>query len=71
MWGQVDVSNGNLTSPSQVDNDLLEFHWVSGWAGWYIVLDALRDADHQTTTSVVSCAAAITVPTHSVEARDL
>ena len=38
--------NGKLTSPSQVDNHLLEFHRVSGCAVWYRVLNALADADY-------------------------
>ena len=46
MWGQVDVSDINLTSPSQVDDDLLEFHRVSGCTRWYRVLDVLVDVDH-------------------------
>ena len=62
MWWQVDISNGNLTSPSQEDDDLLEFHWVSGCAGWYRVLDALADEDHQTTALVKSC---VIAPTQS------
>ena len=69
MWVQVDVGNVNWTSPSQVDDDLLELHWVRGFAGWYRVLDALADVDYQTTVLVESCA--ITVHTHSIKARDL
>ena len=46
MWEQVDVSNGNFISPGQVDNDLLEFHQISGCMGWYRVLDALANVDH-------------------------
>ena len=71
MWGQVDISNGNLMSPSQVDDHLLEFHQVSGCARWCRVLDALVNVDLQTTTSVVSCAAVNSVPTHRVEPGDL
>ena len=56
--GQVDANNGNLTSPSQVDDDLLEFNRVSGCVGWYRVLDALADVDHHNTALVVSCATA-------------
>ena len=41
VWRQVDVGNGNLTSPCQADDDLLEFHLVSGCAGWYKELNAL------------------------------
>ena len=54
-------------SPNQVDNDLLEFHQVSGCAGSYRIL---ADADHQTTASVVFCAAVVSVPTHSVKTSD-
>ena len=32
MLGQVDVSNENLMSSSQMDDDLLEFNLVSGCA---------------------------------------
>ena len=46
MKGKVDVSNGKLTSSSQVDNDLLKFHRVGGCTGWYTVLNALTDVDH-------------------------
>ena len=45
MRGQVDVSIGKLTSPSNVDYDLLEFHLVVGCTGWYRVLNALADVD--------------------------
>ena len=69
MWGQVDVGDGKLTSPFYVDNNLLEFHRVSGCTGWCRELDALVDVICQTTTFVASCAAAIS--THSLEARDL
>ena len=71
MWGQVDVRNRNLISPSQVDNDLLEFHPVSDGAGWYRVLDALTGVDNPTSASVVSCATAISVPKNSFETFDL
>ena len=30
--GQVDLSNGNLASPRQVDDDLLQFHYFSSFA---------------------------------------
>ena len=70
MWGQVDVSNGNLTAPSQVYDGLLEFHLFSGCTRRFIVLDALADVDHQTTASVVSCATVISVSIHSIEAED-
>ena len=46
MWGQVDVSNGNLKAPSQVYDGLLEFHLFSGCTRRFIVLDALADVDH-------------------------
>ena len=70
-WRQADVINGTLMSSSQVVDDILEFHRVSGFAVWYRVSDALVDVDYQTTSSVVSCVCAISVPTHSVKARDL
>ena len=69
MGWQVDVSNGYLTSHSQVDDDRLEFHRVSVCVGWLRVLNALADVDHQTTASVVSCATDITM--RSINARDL
>ena len=69
--GTVDARNGKLTPPSQVDNDLLKFNQVGGCTGWYRELNALTDANNQTTTHVLSCAAAILVPTHRVKARDL
>ena len=69
FFGSVDICNVYLTSLSQVDNDLLEFHLVIGCAGWYGVLSAQADEDRQTTVSAVSCAAAISVLTHKVEAR--
>ena len=69
--GKVEVSSGKLTSPSQVDNDHLKFHRVGGCTGWYRVLNALTDVDHQTTTPVLSCAADISVQTHRVKAMDL
>ena len=31
IWGKVDISIGELTSPSHVGNDLLMFHRVGGW----------------------------------------
>ena len=68
--GHVDVSNGKLTSPIQVDNDLLTLHLESNFAGWCRSLNVLADVDHQSTASVVSCAAAISVQTLCVEARD-
>ena len=55
-FGQVDVCNGNFISLRLVDNVLLEFHQVSGCAGWCRVLDALADVGHQTINSVVCCA---------------
>ena len=71
MWWKVDVGNKKLTSPSQVNNDLLKFHRVGGCIGWYRVLNALTDVDHQSTAPVLSCSAAIKVPTDRVEAMDL
>ena len=71
MWGKVDARNGILTSPSQEDNDLLVFHRAGGGTRLHRMLNALTDVDHQTTTPVLSCVAAIAFPTHSVEARDL
>ena len=71
MWGQVNVSNGKLTSPSQVDNGFLQFHCVSGCAGCYRVLNALASVDHLTTASAVSCVAAISIPMCCVIAVDL
>ena len=71
MWENVEVSNGELKSPSQVDFDLLKFHRVGGCTGWYTVLNALAEIDHQTTAPVLSCAGAISVFTHTVKARDL
>ena len=44
MCGNVDVGNGNLTSPSQVDDDL-ELHRVSGQARKYRVPDALVEGN--------------------------
>ena len=70
MWGQVDISNGKLMSPSQVDNDLLKFHRVDGCSRWYRVLNTLMDVDHLTTAPLLSCATAILVPMHIVNARD-
>ena len=64
--GLADGSNGKYASPSQEDNDLLVFHRASG-----CVLNALADVDHQTSESVVSTDATISVPTNIVEARDL
>ena len=58
-------------SPIQVDNYPLNFHQVGGCTGWYRVLNALTDADNQTTTPVLHCAFAILVPTHRVESKDL
>ena len=49
MWEKVDISNVKFMSPSQVDNALLKFHRVGGCIGWYRVLNALTDVDHQTT----------------------
>ena len=49
MWGKVDVCSGKLTSPSQVDNDLIKFHRVGGCRGWHRVLNALMGVDHQAT----------------------
>ena len=69
--GKVDVSNEKLTSPSQEDNGLMKFHRVGGCTGWYRVLNTVTDVDHQTTAPVLSCAAAISIPMHIVEARDL
>ena len=57
--------------PIHVDDGLLELCQVGGCTGRYRLLDALADEGHQITASVVSCAAAITVPSHSVKARDL
>ena len=71
MLGQVDLSHGNVTSPSSVDDDLLEFHRVGGWARRYRLLDAVVDVDNQTTASMVTRAAAILIPMHCVKARDL
>ena len=71
MLGRVDIRNGKLASPSQVDNDLLKLHRVGGYTGWYGVLNALTDVDNKTTAPVLYCAAAISVPTHRFEARDL
>ena len=71
MYGKVYASNGELTFPSQVDNDLLMFHWVGDSTGWHRVLSALMDEDHQTTATVLSYAAAISAPTLRVKARDL
>ena len=31
IWGKVGISNGEMTSPSHVGNDLLMFHQVGGW----------------------------------------
>ena len=70
MWGQVDVSNGNLTAPSQMYDGLLEFHLFSGCTRRFIVLDALADVDHQTTASVASYATVISVSIHTIEAED-
>ena len=58
-------------SPSQADNHYLKSHRVGGCTGWYRILNAVTDVDHQTTTLVQSCATAILVLTHRVKARDL
>ena len=71
MWGKVDVSNRRLTSPSQVDNDPMKFHRVVGCTGLNRVRTALTDVDQQTTAPMLSCVAAISVPTRNVEGRDL
>ena len=70
-WGQVDVCNGSLTCPSQMDNDLFALHRISGCARWYREPYAKEDVDHQTTTSVVSRAAAISVQMPSVKVKDM
>ena len=67
--GKDDVTDGKWTSPSQVDNDLLMFHWVGGCTERYGVLNALTDVEHQTTAPVLSCTAAISIPMRRVEAR--
>ena len=64
MWRQVDVSNGKLTSPSQVDIDRLEFLRVGVSTRWHRVLIALANVCHSITDTVLSYAAAISIPTH-------
>ena len=70
MWGHVDVRSGKLTSPIQVDNYL--FGVPSGWLLHRIVLsmecpDGCRPLNYR---PVLSCVAAISVPTLKVKARD-